>query len=299
MSIARLAKVCTNCKQSSIKTYWANISALAKIAGKPGVPEGASWLNEKLLKRVREMSLQRRKRYATAGVKAAQMYKKQRPTWQKLMTEASDTYAKQRETGKRTKREHENWPENGYKALTKLADEMHGEVKHLESKKRWNNRDLYHYQRYLIVRFYSAYALRGDLAELRVKRPFGKNWISGTSKFTVHVGEHKTERSRGALQINIDKEKVAHAFRVFLPHAKRQAHGFLLSTLRQGNPLKRQDMLRLIRKTTKERLGKNIGVQLIRVLKVSAHQKEIDKATELQKELGHGGVMQRRYISRD
>jgi hypothetical protein len=38
---------------------------------------------------------------------------------------------------------------------------------------------------------------------------------------------------------------------------------------------------------------------LIRVLKVSAHQKEIDKATELQKELGHGGVMQRRYISRE
>ena len=58
-------------------------------------------------------------------------------------------------------------------------------------------------------------------------------------------------------------------------------------------------MLKLIRKTTRERLGKNIGVQLIRVLKVSASQKEIDKAAALQQELGHSGAMQRRYISRD
>ena len=50
--------------------------------------------------------------------------------------------------------------------------------------------------------------------------------------------------------------------------------------------------------TTKERLGKNIGVQLIRVLKVSGAAAEIDKAAELQKELAHSGTMQRKYISR-
>ena len=299
MSRARLAKVCTNCKESSIKTYWANITTLSRIAGKQGVPESASWLNAGLLKRVREMPLQRRKRYATAGVKAAQMYKVQKPSWSKLMTEASETYSKQRESGKRTKREHKNWPENGYKALKKLADEMHEEVRHLEKKKTWSNRDLYHYQRYLIVRFYSAYALRGDLADVKINRPFGANWLSGKGKYIVHIGEHKTERARGAIQISIEDKQVADAFRVFVPHAKQQSHGYLLSTLRQGNRLQRQDMLRLIRNTTKERLGKNIGVQLIRVLKVSAHQKEIDQATELQKELGHSGAMQRRYISRD
>ena len=75
-------------------------------------------------------------------------------------------------------------------------------------------------------------------------------------------------------------------------------HGFLLSTLRTGRRLQRQDMLRLIRNTTRERLGKNIGVQLIRVLKVSGAAAEIDKAAELQQELGHSGTMQRKYISR-
>ena len=75
-------------------------------------------------------------------------------------------------------------------------------------------------------------------------------------------------------------------------------HGFLLSTLRTGNRLQRQDMLRLIRNTTRERLGKNIGVQLIRVLKVSGAAAEIDKATKLQRELGHSSTMQKKYISR-
>ena len=300
MTIAELRKVCKNCKESSIKTYWANITALSKIAGRESVPGSAGWLNAALLTLVKQMPLQRRKRYALAGLKAAQMYQAQKPKWSKLMTEASDQYTRERESGKRTKREHENWPKSGYGALKTLANEMHTEVKHLETKKNWNNRDLYHYQKYLIVRFYSTYALRGDLADVRIKRPYGANYLSGTKgKYKMHIGEHKTAQSRGAIQLDISDKDVARALEVFVPHAKRVPHGFLLSTLRGSNHLQRQDMLRLIRNTTKERLGKNIGVQLIRVLKVSASQKEIDRATELQKELGHSGPMPRRYIRRD
>jgi hypothetical protein len=89
------------------------------------------------------------------------------------------------------------------------------------------------------------------------------------------------------------------ALNIFLPQARRlNKHGFLLSTLRTGSRLQRQDMLRLIRNLTKERLGKNIGVQIIRVLKVSAAAPEIDKAVKLQQEMGHGGTMQQKYISR-
>ena len=68
--------------------------------------------------------------------------------------------------------------------------------------------------------------------------------------------------------------------------------------MRTGNRLQRADMLRLIRNTTRDRLGKNIGVQLIRVLKVTGSQKEIDAAAALQKEMGHGAAMQKKYISR-
>ena len=65
MSVALLEKACTNCKPSSIKTYWANIKALAKIAGREKVPSGAAWLSDALLKRVEAMPLNRFKRFAT------------------------------------------------------------------------------------------------------------------------------------------------------------------------------------------------------------------------------------------
>ena len=300
MSYALLEKACTNCKTSSIKTYWANIRALSRVAGLDAVPAGAGWLNEKLLERVRAMPLNRYKRFTTAGVKAAQMYKVKKPKWSKAMGDAADKYAQIRESGKRTKREDENWPKDGYKALRTLAQTLHSEQEHLERKKAWNSRDLYHYQKYLIVLFYSRFALRGDLADVRHKKPFGPNWLQAQkTKYKLHIGEHKTSRARGAIELDIDGD-LAEALHTFLPQLRRlTTHGYLLSTLRTGNRMQRQDMLKLIRKTTRERLGKNIGVQLIRVLKVSGAAAEIDRATELQKELGHGAAMQKKYISRD
>ena len=299
MSYALLEKACTNCKPSSIKTYWANIRALSRVAGHDAVPPGAGWLNEKLLARVKAMPLNRYKRFTTAGVKASQMYKAKRPNWSKAMSGASERYAQVRESGKRTKREAANWPEEGYKALATLAKTLHSELEHLEKKKLWNRSDLYHYQRFLIVLFYSKHALRGDLADVRHKKPFGPNWVQKKgSGYKLHIGEHKTSRAHGAIELDLGPE-ISKALDTFLPHLRRlMKHGFLLSTLRTGSRLQRQDMLRLIRNTTRERLGKNIGVQLIRVLKVSGAAAEIDKATELQQELGHSGTMQRKYISR-
>ena len=301
MSYALLEKACTRCKPSSIKTYWANIKALAKLAGHAEtLPAGGRWISDALLKRVRSMPLNRFKRFSTAGVKAAQMYKVSRPNWSKAMSESTEKYARLRESGKRTKREHENWPAGGYKALGDLARKLHSELGDLENKKTWSRSDLYRFQKYLIVLFYSKHALRGDLADVRHKKPLGSNWIAGKGKhYKLHIGEHKTSRAHGAIQIDLGPA-VSQALDTFLPHLRKLTnHGYLLTTLRSGNRLQRQDMLRLIRNVTKERLGKNIGVQLIRVLKVSASAAEIDKAAALQRELGHSGTMQKKYISRD
>ena len=202
-------------------------------------------------------------------------------------------------SGKRTAREAQNWPEGGYKALSKLAKELYSEVDVLLKKKQWNTKDMYHFQRYLIVLFYSKHALRGDLADVRIAQPFANNWLRKTGgAYVLHVGTHKTSRAHGAIELRIAGE-MKEALDVFLPQVLRLTdHGFLLSTLRGANKLKRQDMLRLIRNVTKDRLGKNIGVQIIRVLKVSDAAPEIDKALALQKELGHSASMQQKYISR-
>ena len=299
MSFALLQKACDGCRESSVKTYWANIKSLARLSGRDVVPFGSSWLSDKLLKRVLSEPINRSKRFTTAGVKAAQMYRVKKPKWIKAMSETTDKYATQRQSGKRTKREAENWPEGGYQALTKLAKELHSEVAALENKNPWNTRDLYHYQRYLIVLFYSKHALRGDLADVRIRAPFGSNWIKKKGDtYTMHVGTHKTSRAHGAIQIKFGPQ-LQNALATFLNKSKQlNKHGFLLSTLRQANKLTRPDMLRMIRSIMRDRLGKNIGVQIIRVMKVSEAAPEIDKALALQRELGHSAGMQQKYISR-
>jgi len=241
MSYALLQKACTNCKPSSIKTYWANIRALSRVAGHDAVPAGAGWLNDKLLKAVAAMPLNRSKRFTTAGVKAAQMYKVKKPKWGKLMSETTEKYSKIRQSGKRTKREHENWPQGGYKALGSLAKTLHSELEHLESKKLWSNSDLYHYQKFLIVLFYSKHALRGDLADVRHKKPLGSNWVAGKgTKYKLHIGAHKTSRAHGAIQLDLGPE-ISRALDTFLPQLRRlTTHGYLLSTLRTGNRLQRR-----------------------------------------------------------
>ena len=219
MSFAQLQKACVDCRPSSIRTYWANIKALARLAGRDDVPSTSSWLSAKLLKRVLAEPLNRSKRFTTAGVKAAQMYKVQKPKWVQAMSDVTEKYSTQRRSGKRTKREAANWPEGGYKALSKLATEMHSEVSNLDNKSQWNTRDLYHYQRYLIVLFYSKHALRGDLADVKIKKPYGNNWIkAGPKGYELHVGEHKTSRAHGAIKIAL-KGTLQKALDIFLPHS--------------------------------------------------------------------------------
>ena len=248
MSFALLKKACDGCRESSVKTYWANIKSLARLSGRDDVPFGGSWLSDKLLKRVLSEPINRSKRFTTAGVKAAQMYRVKKPKWIKAMSETTDKYATQRQSGKRTKREAENWPEGGYKALSKLAKELYSEVDLLLNKKQWNTRDLYHFQRYLIVLFYSKHALRGDLADVRIKAPYANNWLKKAGgTYVLHVGRHKTSRAHGAIELRLGGA-IKEALDAFLPHVTTLTdHGFLLSTLRGSNKLKRQDMLRLIR----------------------------------------------------
>ena len=210
-----LRNVCRNCKPNSLKTYAANIRALARLAKLEAVPTHKRWLNAALLNHVRSLPLTRYKRFSMAGVKALQAYGAKDEKWETAMRDSTEKYSRIRDTGRRTKRERENWPEGGYAALSKLAKELHGEVEHLEQKKpiSLSAAELYHYQRYFIIQFYAKHALRGDLAEVRIKKPFGPNHLKGTTQ--MHIG-HKTVRARGAITVAL-AEPVQKALRHFLP----------------------------------------------------------------------------------
>ena len=177
--LQKLRRVCTRCKESSIQTYWNQIKALAKLAGHDTVPTHARWLTRNLVDKIKKLGLIKYKRFSLAGLKALQAYgaKHKRQLWADAVRDSSDKYVALRDRGKRTEREARNWPKGGYKALSSLADTLHGEVKHLESAKQWSPGQQYEYQRYFIMRFYSKHALRGDLADVRFAKPLGPSFI--------------------------------------------------------------------------------------------------------------------------
>ena len=152
--------------------------------------------------------------------------------------------------------------------------------------------------RWFVILFYSKHALRGDLADVRIKRG-GTNYIEKKKKgYHMHIGNHKTVKARGPIELDLSPEvnKALDKYLIYL--RAKPTHGYLLSTKRYGNKLTRKDMMQLIRNTTKDRLGLNIGIQMIRVLKTTDHFKSIDESAKLRTELAHGPQMQWKYVSR-
>ena len=298
---ARLRRVCKNCTESSLQTYYYNIKALAKIAGHNEPPNHGRWINAALLKKIkRTLPLMKFKNMTIAGNKALAAYDKKNEEWAKAMQESTSRYNKERDKQKRTKREEANWPKEGYKALAKLATELHKDVAHLYEKApaKVTMPELWQMMRHFVILFYSRHALRGDLADVRIKRS-GSNYLEKKGKtWHLHVGQHKTVKAHGPIELDLDAA-VAKQLEKYLLYLKAKTkHGFLLSTKRYGNKLSRKDMMQMIRTTTKERLGKNIGIQMIRVLKTTDHFKSIDESAKLRGELAHGPGMQWKYVSR-
>jgi len=298
---ARLKKVCKTCTASSLQTYYYNIKALAKIAGHDEVPNNHKWINAALLKKIkRTLPLMKFKNMTIAGNKALAAYDKKNEDWAKAMQESTQRYNRERDTQQRTKRETENWPKEGYRALTKLANEMYKDVEHLYNKApaKVTFPELWQMMRHFVILFYSKHALRGDLADVRIKRS-GSNYLEKKGKkWHLHVGNHKTVKAHGPIELDLDST-VGNALDKYLIYLRAKTkHGFLLSTKRYGNKLTRKDMMAMIRNTTKERLGKNIGIQMIRVLKTTDHFKSIDESAKLRGELAHGPGMQWKYVSR-
>jgi hypothetical protein len=298
---ARLKRVCTTCTESSLQTYYYNIKALAKMAGHDEPPNNHRWINAALLKKIQKsLPLMKFKNMTIAGNKALAAYDKKNEEWAKAMQESSVKYNKQRNEQKRTKRESDNWPKEGYKALSKLANELYKDVEHLYKKApaKVTYPELWQMMRHFVILFYSRHALRGDLADVRIKRG-GTNFVQKKGKkWHMHIGQHKTVRAHGPIELDLDATVGGQLDKYLLYLRAKTKHGFLLSTKRYGNKLTRKDMMQMIRTTTKDRLGLNIGIQMIRVLKTTDHFKSIDESAKLRGELAHGAGMQWKYVSR-
>ena len=140
-------------------------------------------------------------------------------------------------------------------------------------------------------------AIHSLLAECAIKKR-GQNYIyEQGNKWNIHIGQHKTVKHVGALDFELDPA-VQEGLKVYLPYVRaKTSHGYLLSTKVRADKRSRRDRLKMMRNLTEERLGKRIGVQLVRVLRTTASEKAINQAAKLRAELGHGARTQLQYIS--
>ena len=306
---ALLQKSCKTCTKSSIETYFYTIRGLAKLAGLEEIPLEHQWINERLFERVKAMpKTTSSKNMAVAALKALRAYtqtnavKQKIEKWGKFVTKVSEKYSQVRNKQERTKREARNWPKGGYDDIRKLAKRLRQEEVVQQALRKAPARisftELWYLGRWVTFVFYSRHAMRGDLADLQIHKKESNYLYKKNGKWHVHVGDHKTVKSHGAIDIKLH-EDVHQALQVFLPYVRAKTdHGFLLSTKRYGNRMRRVDMMKMIRETTQRYLGKRIGIQLLRVLKTTSHLKELDEAASLRQEMAHSAAMQFKYVSR-
>jgi len=295
-----LRHACSNCTEGSIRTYTYNVRSLARMAGFETIPMHSRWLTKALLEKVSKLTLGQQKKFTVAGVKALQAYDVTKKNWSEALRRASDKYSTKRNKQERTEREKDLWPEGGYKAMSELASTLREEVSHILQKaaNSISMPELYKLQQWFVILFYSRHALRGDLAEVQIKKR-GHNYIyqRGT-QWHIHVGEHKTSKSVGAIDLQLDDD-VQKGLQKFLPYVRAKTnHGYLLTTKRSGSKMDRRDMLLMIRNLTELRLGKRLGTQMIRVLRTTDSAEAINEAAELRRELGHSARTQFQYVAK-
>ena len=306
---ALLQESCKSCTASSIDTYYYTIRSLAKLVGKDDVPLQDKWIDDTLFERVKHQpKTTSSKNLAVAALKALRAYpqtgtvKKKLEKWGKYVSTISEKYSKTRDKQERTKRESKNWPKDGYDSIKKLATRLYKEPVVQQALQKAPAKvsftELWYLGRWFTFLFYSRHALRGDLADVQIKKR-GLNYVHKKgSRWHMHVGDHKTAKSHGAIDLQLH-EDVGRALNQFLPYVRAKTnHGYLLSTKRYGNRMRRVDMMKMIRETTERYLGKRIGIQMIRVLKTTSHLKGLDEAAGLRAEMAHGPQMQWKYVSR-
>jgi len=308
--VANLKKFCDGCKLATIKSYARNIRRLAKIAGLDTVPNNKGWLSTDKGKKLRnkiqkDFDVSVSRHLYTAGSQAFRMYSKgeRSAPWQIAMNDAANKYDVQRHKQIKSKSEEDNWPKEAYRSIAKAATIQKRKVLGLLKKTEYTNLERYEIQKYIVLLLFSHHTFRLTPATWSLVASKSGNTLlrpRGSRQFIVTLREHKTKKAMGELEVPLSLA-VSKVLSTYLPKIKKNSkHNYFLSN-KDGSKLSKGALSKLLIRLTKSILGSNVGVRLMRVLKMSspANSELLKKSTELQKELGHSQRTARTYVRKD
>ena len=293
--VERFKKKNSKLAAGSVRTYLANIKRLAKMAGtKTAFPETGTWLSKKgLLAAVRKLPLNARKIISAAAVKASQVYGHKVPAFIKLMTSASKNFEKKRDARQKTDREKALWQDYGkvFEAGQRLWDAVK------KNPKDWSLKDLRQAQFAYLLLLYGKHTPRG-LESLKLPGKEGPNQLRRVKGgFEIILRDYKTAKSRGPSKFRLDKQLNVPT-RAFVEGALRlNKHGFVFCNAK-GEKNSKPSFTKLLTAATRRGGLKGVSVQLLRVYKSTENREIIEKAQQLEAEMGHGSKESKRYAKK-
>lgn len=288
----RFRKANKNIAASSTKVYLSNILRLARLGDLTSIPDHPRWLNKKILGKLKKQNLNTKKILATAAVKVFRLFDKEPGEWAKVMYRSTREYNEFREKREKTPREKAAWPKGGYPALWKAALLEMRKV----NRKPTTLKGLRELQDVWVLAFYASHTPR-LIDSVRIDGS-GPNVLKkrGKTGWTLVLGKHKTSKHLGASVIRLDN-RLNEITTDFVTALRTFKKPFLLVNAK-GNEMSNASLSKRLLKITLKAGLAGFSAQIMRVLKSTEHKKTIDKAEELQQEMGHGQRESRRYAKK-
>ena len=204
-------------------------------------------------------------------------YKDALISYQNKRDDYNEKYQQQQESGEMSDKQKENWI-----PLDEIQDfvtEMNGEVKHLKLRKDLSTSDLMLVQDRFMVKFWTTYPIRNDLANTRVlaKKAFNQlsnedrannNYlIVSSNNIALHISNYKTKKQYGIKTIKITDGHVIRYMRDWLKVSPNPE--YILIDLKTKRAMTGNQITTNFRRIFEDGFGKKVSTTLLRQIVIS------------------------------
>jgi hypothetical protein len=305
-----------NLSDSSINTY---ISSLYHLYKKTGDTSDFSSLKflfdfDEITKLLKDMPDTTKKTRLTAIVVALKSLPKKDSTdkliekYVALMEAVAEQYNNFIKTQVKTKKQKDNWAtvEDIDKVTNRLFNRI--QERELRTKTELSKKDYSLLQEYVVLRLYSSYPIRNDLATTlymsqkeydKLKDKTKENYIvKDGSKYTIYLNKYKNSKFLGSREYEVDK-KLAKILNIWFKFNKSK---YLLTKTDRERVLGSNSLTKLLTKLFERELGKKISTSMMRHIRSTEDNKDSTtiledeaKEKEIEQKYLHSASMNKRY----
>ena len=289
-------------KETSLNVYVRALKRLYRLKERKekenDVPTTFAWLASKSLRAAYEKLPVNQRRHLSS---AAHVYTKATDNmgdryWEKRMFKDQDSYRDVRKQNKKTKKEEFLWIDEGLKKLKQASTEFKRAIAY-KLKAAPSIPNLWLYTQYLLMRFYSEVTLRNTLASVELSSRGKNNYLKRSKgRFVLVMRTFKASDKIGEREIVLSSA----LSRVLVPYIKYRSklelkHDHLLSNS-SGGELSAAGLGKSLRKLTADKLGKKVGVRMLRLFKATDNRALIEKVSKLSNDMLHTRKQTTEYV---